>query len=214
MQQALTFTLLLFASGCYKMPLTLAPSSVPLPDSYAITGPAYAEQCHVLFLGIPLDRGYSMSELVTAAQSEANADALINIFVDTSYRLKCLGLVTSTCHELTAVGVTFPGGVSTAQALPTQPAVSVPAALSTMPADSPQLSEVTPAAQVLAGELLVSLGRTPDAASTSSAAEVVQGFLNEGSSHEDLTAALERGVATLGDEQDLLVLLGVGLASQ
>jgi hypothetical protein len=71
------------ATGC-TTPLLMAPSSSPVSGrAFEVLGPTEGESCYANILGIPLSRDASLHTAVKEAKLKVNAEALVDVVVDT-----------------------------------------------------------------------------------------------------------------------------------
>jgi len=71
------------AAGC-TTPLLMAPSSSPVSGrAFEVLGPTEGESCYENILGIPLSRDASLDTAIKEAKLRVNAEALVDVVVDT-----------------------------------------------------------------------------------------------------------------------------------
>ncbi len=106
-------------AGC-TTPLLMAPSSSPLDGrAFEELGPTEGESCYANILGIPLSRDASLHTAVKEAKLKVNAEALVDVVVDT-WSLYTF-FFNKQCTVVRAKGVRFTG--QPAPYLKPQPAV-------------------------------------------------------------------------------------------
>ena len=103
---ALVLSPALLLQGCYVLPVSLAPSTVPLtPGTYTEVGDASGSAYAITILGIPLSEPNPTGRARDRAISGANAQALINVACD-SYVFN-LGPVGIIITNVNGIGVTI-----------------------------------------------------------------------------------------------------------
>ncbi len=106
---ACALLLVLFAAGCTRDPGGVAPSNIPLaPGGYKEIGRGSASDCKINLFGIlPISgSNYLADAMREALEEESDADALIDISIDRSFKFFILW--SQACTEVRATAVRVP----------------------------------------------------------------------------------------------------------
>jgi Skp family chaperone for outer membrane proteins len=105
--QILMMAIVIMVAGC-TTPLLMVPSSTPLDGrTFEVAGSTEGESCYANILGIPLSRDASLHAAVREARLKVNAEALIDVVVD-SWSLYTF-FFNKRCTVVHANGIRFTG---------------------------------------------------------------------------------------------------------